>query len=125
MGVAQERGWGLEVAKLIRREGPILALRGVPKPAMARLDRCDHQVADGRQILSGLRQRTFRPCSLSMRDRQTDSQDDRRGNSGEDKDKGTTFGRCSHDEVSAFEGSRLQAAPTLGPDEGLSHYIGV
>src|SRR5258708_24559002 len=96
MGLAQTPECALEVAKLISREGPILALRGVPKPAMARLDRCDHQVADGRQILSGLRQRTFRPCSLSMRDRQTDSQVDRRGNRGEDKNKGEPIFRCYH-----------------------------
>ncbi len=55
MGLAETLERALQISKLVGGEGPILLLRGLPKPPMSRLDRRDHHVADAGQLLSGLK----------------------------------------------------------------------
>src|SRR6202035_5559226 len=51
MGLAEPLERAVQVAKFVGRKLPIPVLRGLPKPAMARLNRCDHEVADAGRIV--------------------------------------------------------------------------
>jgi len=90
MGLSEALKRAVQIAKFVRREVPVFVLRGLPESAMPRLNRRDHQVADARQIWSGLGcGRCSRPCGIAMRARQSDTQNDRCRNC-EDSDDRTT-----------------------------------
>jgi len=55
MGLPQSIERAAEISKLVGRKFPILILRTPPETLVARFNRRDHQVADARQIFSGMR----------------------------------------------------------------------
>src|ERR1700738_2018948 len=86
-----------QVSEFVSRKFPISVLLGLPKSEMARLNRRDHQVADGGQILSALRlRRSLRPRGIGMRTRQCDTDDGCRNNRKNGKGDGTILGRRFH-----------------------------
>ncbi|WP_244562125.1 hypothetical protein [Bradyrhizobium lablabi] len=70
MGLTETLEGAFQIPKLVGGEGPILLLRGPPKPSMSRLDRRDHHVTDAGQILSGLRLGQFLRSHVAVRGRQ-------------------------------------------------------
>src|SRR3979490_1280665 len=53
IGLSETLQRAMQIAEFVRREVPVFVLCGLPKSAMARLNRRDHQIADARQIGSG------------------------------------------------------------------------
>jgi hypothetical protein len=69
-----------EVSKFVGGEVPIFVLRGKPKPDVARLNRCNHKIADAWKIACRLgKRRRFRACGVSLREGSYSEADGHRG----------------------------------------------